>query len=475
MAELLIIGLAADGPSDVALKLKDEREFLKVFGANFTQRSFLSPSATSLALNWTPWLIPSNTVNGRKDWLYYPRLNGNILEFGTIGGSGTNTVDVTFTPYFAEKDLIFAVRKYIEQTGRMPWVARVGGTRATLNYLGEWIFEAKHRGFKYNRVSITSDGVSGLVISGLEPNYPPLLYTSPDRDPEDFVTAISRDFELGLSPIRVKQSSLVWLDAGTYYLTGGEDGIFSESDFENLIEQINFPTEVSHVLVLDHLLPPMVDRIDELQRQMGEQPRLFFVQAPSFTSPATAFIQALYSIVPERHNMIASVLGSVVTNLDSKAADRFATEAAAIAFMKREAENISNLKLDANGFTPILTEEELDSLHSVGFMAPIRFIGNDISVYKGTNTLTNVSFLFSSKLAEIASIAKKYCFQFMGEILNDGDQPLIASNLNRLLSSIRYVTITSVSVVVRREKMYVDIEALLPGEILKISFNIRNR
>jgi hypothetical protein len=468
-AKILFVGLATDGPSNIAFQPQSERAFRTLFGASWTERRYLEPTASSVGLSFEPYTLPFNSVNGIKNQLYHPAVSGFYVYFGAVGGSGSQMVDFQYTPYLGERDLIFAGRKYVEQTGIMPYVARLGGVKATLE-IGDWKFIAKYAGTKYNLLTVAYDS-TGLTITGLEPNYPTLYY---DDDIEDIPKLIQRDYDLGLSPLTLQKAGLT-LSTFSAALTGGTNGSFTLNDLADFFRTDSVPMDVSHIVLLNPLSSGMIEVVSKYISSRNYQPRLIFIQAPIYTAPTSAWVDDMYNNFPFRHNMIASVVGRVFSRLDGREVERYAVEAAAIGFGAVEGYNLTNVPLRVSSFNPVLSEDELNEVKGVGFIPLMRYIGNDISTYEGVTLGMSNSFLYSSKVAEIVAAAQIYCFDFYGTILAEGPQPQIAKGLRTELDKISFIQIENVSAIVIGDSMVVSVDAFLPDEILTISFEVKNR
>lgn len=471
--DFLIIGLATDGPSYVPYKPRDERELNSLFGGNFIERQTISQSATAITLLFEPWAVPINEVDSKRSYLYHPTLNPlnrAQLFFGNIGPSGNHTTDLTYTPYLGKQDLILAAKRYYQLTGSMPWVVRIGGTTASYSGQG-WVFEAKYPGTKFNSVTILSSGTS-IVVSGLVPNFPLKSYTYSSS--ANLIRDINLDFDFGISPIICTQAGTAMLTSGTYTLVGGTNGSFSDADISSFLNNYTMPIGASHVLLLSTATSGMISHLTTHLTDKTNQPRMFFTNAPAYSGTVTTWTSAMVTTLPYRSNMLSIFLGDIETSFQGENISRYAAEAAAIAFSAKEGYNLTNLPVVANSFSPILTSGGLISMKNSGFIPLMRYIENDISVYEGTTSYAEKSFLFSSKVAEISSAAYDYCFQFLGLTIPDGKRTEMESDLMSLLGSIEYIEMRSVEVIKQGAEMFVAIEATLPEEILSISFTIAN-
>lgn len=471
-AKILFVGIGVDGPTDYAYQPKTQKELNTVFGGNYSQRYFVDATTTFVPLDYPPYQLPLNVVNRtKKNWLFHPTYDPlyQTYNFGVIGGTGTIVVDVYYTPYLDKPDLLFAAKKHLEQVGTLPYVVRCGGTVAYLDQDG-WHFEAKFPGKKYNKVELLYTN-GEFIIQGLEPEYQVLTYRCPLWD---LPSMIENDFLMGISPIRVTVAGTGLTDFWDS-LKNGSDGELTPATFSRLLERCTIPAEVTHVVLLTELSSAYIDRIWDHFNDNSIQQRMFIFAAPGYNPTTAAYTDTIGELIPFRHNLVAMVLGDVYTSLNGVEKQRYAVEAAMIGFSKREGFNLTNNPVNARDFTPKLNEADLEWLVQVGIIPLMRYIGNDISIFKGCTSSVQNTFLFSSKASEIFAIAYPYCSQFIGEILPQGKNSGIANTLRNLLTNIQYLKIDTVDVEVRADTMAVNIIAFLPDEILNINFSIKNR
>ena len=475
-AVFLLVGLASDGPSNVPYRPKDLRDLKMWFGGDYRERFYLSASATAVTLQYPPTKLPLNEVDGRKQYLFSPvfdTTNRNVINFGNIGGSGIHVVDFIYQPYTGKADLVAAAQRYNQQVGSMPYVVRIGGDVATLSVSG-WYFESKYAGQKYNYLGLSSNG-SSMTVFGMEPNYPTKAFNF-NSDVEEVKKLINYNFDLGALPITCITAGVSALPAGTYWFSGGTDGSFSDAEISNLLQNYTLPMDANHILMLSEITSGMVQSI-EASMSNREQPRMFFVPGVTYFGSGSAqwYIDNLAYYVPNRHNMIACIVGDVTLIYEGNRVRRYSAEAAALAFAKKLGYNVTHLRVDAESFSPVLSEDNLNLLKAAGLMTITRHIESDISIYEGTTTYNENSFLYSSKVAEISSIAYSYCHQFLGRSIPDGKRPEMAGELFRELTVVNYMQLRKVDIEKLGEELFVSIEAILPSEILSISFTIQNK
>lgn len=462
------MGLATDGPNYIPVQSDTDREILRLFGAQYTERLTVTATASTLQLDYEPLDRPQNSVNSRVDYLYNPTVSGSILLFGSVGGSGAS-VDLTYTPYLGKEDLLWAVRKWYEESRTIPYVMRVGGTYATANVQG-WSFISRYAGAKYNSCTLSYTG-GVFTVTGMEPNYPTLTYTA---SAHQLKPLMDRDFDLGLSPVRVQTATRSLTGFSSTALSGGADGSMDQSTFQNFFDLATVPYDVSHILFLTPVTSGFTQLVAQEITDGTFQPRLFFMPLPSYVSPASSYVQSLSSSIPYRHSMIVGVLGTAESTLRTGRRTRWAAECAALGFALSNSYNLTNVKVPAITFDPQLSENDLKLMKLNGFLPLNRYIYNDIGTYEGCVMGLNQSFLFSSKTAEVQAIAANYLQRFFGQSLAQGPQPSITLELNSRLSAINWLKIESVDCTVLGDVLYCTVTGSMPGEILDISFQVRN-
>lgn len=494
MAKFLLVGLATDGPADRPVLLSESTAY-ETFGGNFSERLLLTPPGSTLAMSFTPRDIPHDYVTGLgRNELYFPTYSNNILTFGSLGGTGSClmagsglwTVDLSYTPYLGKGDLLACLTNYLQQQNEIPWIARIGGTTASYSVSG-WTFEAKYPGSKYNRLLIRTTATS-VVVSGMTPEYANLTYTG---SAYQIYQAIQQDFSTGRCPVLI-QSYTPSLPVASGMLSGGADGSFSAGDIEDFLSGAAMPAEVTHVVLLAPLSSAMVESVDNYMFDSGRQPRLFLTAAPAYDAEINTYVAGLASAVPYRHNMIGTVLGTVVEDIGGREFERYAVEAVAAAFNSSDDFGLTNLPLKVKSFTPVLTESELTVAKNGGLMPLMRYIRAGIAVYQSTTTYGDKPLPYSSKIAEMWAACRLITEPYVGQILPEGPQARIRDDLFRALSRIRHVQINSVSVDVYstlavQKKFYgqtgvetvvgglmeVVVEAVIYDEILSIQFFLK--
>jgi len=464
-----LVGLATDGPENKVSLMRDERDLLRLYGGLYTERFTLEATGTSVTLDYEPYRVPSTSLNSvLRDYLYAPAVSGQQILFGSVGGSGAQ-LDLQYSPYLGPSDLLWAGRKWLQQTGQMPYIARVPGSRASVE-VGNWKFSARYHGQKYNNVRVVYTG-STLTVSGLEPNYPTLTYSG--YNVNDLRELVERDFEIGTSPVYIERADTV-IPTFSQTMTGGADGVFDTSSFQSILDGLNMPADCSHVVFLTPLTSSFVQSVSDMYRETNVQPRMFFFAAPEFTTTAELYLFYLNTWLPARHPMIGMVLGTVGWELDGRTVSRYAVESVGVALAQSQNSNPTNMAIPAKTFSPQLTEADLDNFKLGGIMCVTRHIMADISTYEAVTSARTETFLYSSKVAEIAAIAYPYLTPFLGSILPMGPNAQLAQGLKQALSAIEWLTVESVDCLVVLDTMYVTISGILPDEILKISFTVKN-
>ena len=473
MYKLCIVGISTDGPCNQIWVPVSETQLLNTLGGNYTQRCHITPVASSQSLDYLPWLVPSNTVNGVVSQLFNPTTSGQSMTFGPIGqvaSPATNVVDLTYTPYLGLSDLIYAARKHNEVNQYLPYVARIGGTFATLSVSG-WEFESRYAGWKYNKVWVMCDGVSSVTVGGLDPDYPVVTYTGTG---EDIQQQMYSDYLWGVVPCSVAYTT-IGIPAASGYLNGGADGEVTSSNILDFLNYTDIPSDCTHVLFLEALDQDLVNAIYTYNQSPTVQPRMYMCNAPSYTSPTSSYVTAVASAVPLRHDFITSTVGTIQSVLDGQITTRYAAEGVAIAFSNVNGANITNIAVDAVTFTPELSDSDLQLLKGSGLMAITRHISNGICTYQGTTIAAQKPFVWNSKICEILSTAATYCEQYIGQYFKDGPQQTIAASLGALLDNIVFLELDWVEVTTIYDTMTVAIQGAIDSEILNIQFTIKNK
>jgi hypothetical protein len=257
-------------------------------------------------------------------------------------------------------------------------------------------------------------------------------------------------------------------------MTGGTDGTFTADDLRKVLDGF-LPSDCYNILLLTPLTSSIAGAVMDYLEEADVPPYLFWVPAPTYTSPASTWVQNMETALPERSNFIVSVIGSAWENIEGRSVERYAAEAALIGYAIEEGLNATNVPVPATHFTPILSENDLNLVKSAGFMALMRYIRNDVATYEGVNTAADQSFLFCSKYAEVVSIARDICLPYIGQILPQGRAEFVERRLRERLRAVRFLELDRVRVTVKGAVMLVEVDAILPGEILSIKFVVKTR
>ena len=466
---IVIVGLATDGPVNQPVKISNLSDLRKLFGGNYIQRESVTPTQTLVNLDFVSQGPIYNTLGGRKDYLYNPIiLSSGAVQFGAPGGASNLTLDLTYTPFLGVSDLITAM-SWIHGNNASPvYVVRAGAVAATASS-GNWLFESIYPGTRYNNLSIVASA-TGLVISGLEPQYPTCTYATTDSWSIEQQIAI--DVDLGMCPVVLRTRGT---NLGTFSIatSGGTDGVMNASTISSFLEGSTLPVDASHVFFLTEATSGVVSAIVD-HTQDNPQPRMYYVNAPTVTLPVSGWINGLSSTLPTRHSLLSFMSGTVDIELDGEFRTRYAVEGLAQGMLRSGSGNCTNVSCSAVSTSPEFTAAQLAQLKSKGFMAMRVGIPNNVTVYEGVTSAADYSFLYSSKVAEISAVAYKFGYTQIGVIQPSGDKPELAKRLAALLDNIQYVTTEKVSINIASSVMYIEIVARIPNEILTIRFNIKN-
>jgi hypothetical protein len=486
MPEIVIIGLATDGPSNTPIRLETYEAMERAFGGNLRERFTVSVSATSQQLSYQPLHTPQDYIKGVGGGkLYSPYVSGSIEYFGKYGGTGTIDVDFHYTPNLGKQDLVLALKDFKSLGAPLPYAVRLEGAYAGLS-TGDWVFQARHAGLKYNNVSVTKSG-SSITITGLEPEYPTLTYNESDN--QILAQRINRDFSQGICPVTVQQSTSTLSDFASS-LTGGSDGSFTSSEIQNLLQTLTLPTEVSHVLVLCPASSALVDEVYDHNTRHGAVPRLFFAATPPYShGSAHIFATDLASSIPSRTHMLGILLGDVTVELEGVQVSRYGIERAVAAFSKSSPYSFTHLGLDALSFSPEFGEEELSILKQSGIMALNRYIQSGVAVYQAITSSAQYDLIVSDKVSQLWAAVRAETVQYMGETLSVGRKPYIEKAIMDRVAGMKDVLVNSVDVEVLDNYTIPDsplgagftiglllqilVEAVVAKEILSIKFSVR--
>jgi len=277
-SNIVLVGLASDGPANQAVTVSSLRDLYRTFGGNYTERVFLTPTASAMSLQFTPLNTVSSSWNNKKI-LYNPYSDNSTFYFGQVGGSGM-WVDLTYTPYLGMSDIVAAGQYILENGADSVTICRVGGEKARLLTSDNWYFESINRGDKYNNVVVSSTG-SGISIYGLEPNFGRRDYSG---IPSRIAAQINQDARLGACPVQVREFSET-MSTITATLSGGSNGTLSSAEFSEFISVDCLPTATSHVAVLAPVTENLMTVIlNELDEELS-QPRMFIFNNPPTLAP----------------------------------------------------------------------------------------------------------------------------------------------------------------------------------------------
>ena len=485
MGELLIVGLATDGPSYQVFRPKDETELVSLYGGNYTEQFTVPGTGTFVDLTYTPWARQTqNIVDGVRDYLFSPVVSGAtllsnpigavsgnpLLVFGSTGSPTGSTIQVRYTPYLGGSDLICAGRSYLATTGKTPYVCRVGGHYAYAAASG-WLLTSKYAGARYRDLTATITPTS-LTVGGMEPNYATLTYTG--ATPYDIWVQVETDYSLGVSPFKILRYPGVGISVPSLPFNNGDDGVLDETVFSTFVDSLEAPLNITHVLVLTPCSSGFVNAIYDLYSDTDNQVRVFIMPAPTFPGDTGTYIDSIRTSLPDRSNMLGLVLGTGDVDIAGTRINRYLAEGAAFALVNSASFNLTNLKINAVNFSPLLAKSSLDQLVGAGIMPPTRFIENDISVYQGVMSDGVNTPPLSNIYAEIYSRSFAVVYNYYGNILNPGKQQGIESAITLALNGIPFLSNTTCLANYASGELDINISTEYFDEILSIGFGINN-
>lgn len=468
-----IVGRATDGPSNVPLLLTTSRDVLLAYGGGYGESFSIAPTASSVELTYIPRNFPQPMLNGKDVRLFSPAVSGNVFQFGSVGGSGTQVLDLLYIPYLGRDDLIVAGQKFLETTGLPVYLVRAGGEFAYLDaggLGGGMSFESRWPGSKYNRVKVQHDRtLKRLTISGMEPEYKSRTYVY-DLSPVELVDKVNKDAAAHLVPVRLVK---VDGDPPTFsgQLSGGTDGGIEDALLMDILQSL--PSEVSHLLVLSEATSGLVEVAVSYNERPENQPVMIFVPVSSFTPPASSWVSQKAAELPDRSNFVSFVVGLVTEVLGNREFERYGAEAAFIGFAGDGMANVTNVPVPAYGYSTNQLKSELDVLKKGGFMALTKRIRSDLCIYEGVNSANEMSFLVSSRIAEVSARARTAVLEFLGLPIPDGPNRTVEMAIESSLVDVPGLTGVRVSAVATAGQLLVTVDGQVFDEILSLSFSVR--
>jgi hypothetical protein len=174
-----------------------------------------------------------------------------------------------------------------------------------------------------------------------------------------------------------------------------------------------------------------------------------------------------------RHPNIATIAGSIDISVDGEIFRTNAVNALPPTLTKSDG-LLTNQSIRGEGLYPIYSGLELNLATLNGINVPRRWINKDLAVHQGVVTDSTTKFTFASKSTDITRIAATFLRQFLGKQLKQGNQQMIATELRNKVSVVPEVTIIEVLVDYTDGLMRAYIEGSIYGEIMKISFTVKN-
>lgn len=181
-----------------------------------------------------------------KTDLYRPSVTDeNTISFISVGVSGTYAIK--YTPKADENNLILGALDHYTQSGRLPHVIRLPGTRSSVD-IGDYTVNGKYSGSRCNGITVTV-GTDSLVIT--DPNASTVTSrTYSLQDSRDLFSQINSDASMGMCPVTIEgpNSSLVVMPSGTYTLASGSSAAFTVSGLTSVLDGVDLD-EMGYVVV----------------------------------------------------------------------------------------------------------------------------------------------------------------------------------------------------------------------------------
>ena len=273
-SNVLLVGLATDGPSNEVHTFGSSAELLEVYGGSFLETFSVSPTGTTVPLSYLPQSQVQPFLNGQPYSYFTPAVIGKTFAFGSMGGTGV-TLGAQYTPYLGTSDLVLASRYLFENLETDVHVCRIGGASSSFDTGTGWRFSSNYRGAKFNSLSLTSTATS-LAVNAFE-SFPPRTYTGTT---DEIVKQVNMDSSAGLCPLFV-ESYTQTTPTLSATLTGGLNGVLDYGSVREFLINTTIPDEISQVVFLGEVDYASMSAISDFLEDPENQTRLFWAQAPS--------------------------------------------------------------------------------------------------------------------------------------------------------------------------------------------------
>ena len=470
---LVVIGTAVDGPLSEIVTPRTWDAALTIFGGRRSEQHTITATATSLTLDYASWGSVETFRRIRSVWkphqLYGASISGNRLSFGSVGGTGAD-LQVFYRPDTGWTDLVSSAEGVLLASSATPSMLRVGGEYATLS-LGEWEFVSKYAGNTYNQTFLTVTATS-MVITAPFGKWKTRTYRNDLSALERF---IEQDYVRGYIPIYLSVAPHTTnLPVGTYYLTGGADGELNETSLGETLSVVDL-NSVGAIYIAGPCTPTLYDIVNQYVAVANRPPLIAFTNSPTIAASesTSAYVYRMYQEVPYRSDFVVAAVGSAVVNYTDARRVRLAGEVMAGAYNINPDRSPSNVGTHASGLLPRWSSTELVLLHLNGFLALNRFIGSDVSTYRGVSFSGYQDFPYMLAVQDTIRKIVVVTTPYVGSIISSASLPNVEDQLRGALVNIPYAVLQTVTVAVVQSAMFVNATVHVNGEVVSIGFTVQ--
>jgi hypothetical protein len=464
----LLIGIAYDGPIGEYIKPTTMVDAMNKFGWQLTEVHTVTTTGTSITLDYP---VFNNTFSIHKvvdtqlydSDLFNVACSGNVITFTSRCLSGT--YQVTYVPVQPENSLLVDLRAYWNVSNNMPYVLRVGGTKASLQF-DSIVFSAINAGARYNNITISFDGTTLTITNPYSARAPSKSYTVTTID--DLIQSINRDAYYGRIPVELAAPSISYnpIPVGTWQLSGGTDGSITA---DVILEALN-ASDLNSIDCIVFCGGIAADILEEAATFVQENSSCCCIIAgsPLQYLEDPAYYDYLNNL-PISSARVFYVGGfcDVVVGLDSNQYT-WTTLAPVFAGCYALHGPIVHNKLPVFSVYPLWTTEQLHAL-STRFVLATRFIQTGFGFYRAITTDGRSHFVLQACQAILANLSEALN-GFIGEanITKEKVDALLTEKLSNI-PNVRSLSFTSS---VDKTSIEITITIVVVGEVQAITLSL---
>jgi hypothetical protein len=378
----LFIGAAYDGPVAAPVAPTSIEEAFEIFGGYTYENQIVSATATGFTttydvygpISFLQWdeadLVDFTDISGVA-------VSGNSVTFERIG------TDQTFVIKYARgittgSALVFkAFAETVTTTNTLPYLYRVGGTPASGQITSGGVglqFTTIGAGALYNNASI-SISTTGLTLTQPAGKGPTYTFSTTGKTVEDLTDDINLYYMKGYGCVYCESvgSGSFTVTSGTYALTGGTDGSYTDQELITLFESLDL-SGICAVSVLGRSFPISGDTgvlgdilttefLDDLPNP------LMFVQNIAYVSGMTEtdYVATITANKPLTHkNLMLAVGNGVYSNyIHAPYQDGISTSLAAL--IPYADNSLLWTTVGLSYITPLFSSAAITNLKTAGF------------------------------------------------------------------------------------------------------------